>query len=210
MSVNQQVTTLDFLRHGDCEDGMILRGHTDSPLSEKGWQQMHTATAQQRWQKIICSPLQRCQGFAEKIAAQQGVTATPMTSLKEISFGDWDGMTIDELEKKQPQGLQSFLQNPLSMTPPNAETLIDFHQRVNDALTQIVETARNQQCLIVTHGGVIRSVLAHILSMPLQSLPTLAISHACMSQIKIYHHADHPDWFQFTQHRPLPEHTYVS
>ena len=208
----QEVTTIDLLRHGECEGGLIFRGHTDSPLNEKGWQQMqqavanhpqrrdlHPHPANSRWQNIISSPLQRCKGFAETLSEDVFVNS----QLQEISFGDWDGQLTDAIQQQNPKAVEAFWQNPADNTPPNGESLEDFHHRVTQAWQTITLQHKGKHSLIVTHGGVIRIILAHVLQMPLRPLSYLSVPHGCLTQIKIFHQAGRDDWPQLTFHQPL-------
>lgn len=220
----QSVTTLDFLRHGECQDQVknggknvdshaIFRGHTDSPLNECGWHQMNQAVQHwhepldelnHSWDKVISSPLKRCRIFAEQLAEYLKLPFVSEDVLREIDFGDWDGRLVSDIEQEFPDQLSRFWSNPAEQTPPNGEPLCDFNHRVIDAFKQLVKSETNRHCLIVCHGGVIRSILGHCLNMPLDSLPRLSVPHACMTQIKIYHKPGCDDWIQLTRHQPLP------
>ena len=62
-----KVTTVDVLRHGQCQGGQIFRGSTDVLLTDLGWQQMEQALENyQGWEAVVASPLRRCQLFAEQ------------------------------------------------------------------------------------------------------------------------------------------------
>ncbi|WP_339669102.1 histidine phosphatase family protein [Dasania marina] len=203
------VTTIDLLRHGECEGGLIFRGHTDSALSTKGQQQMQQAIdaypGQANWQQIISSPLQRCSVFAQQLIDCQNHSATLLVEpgLQEISFGDWDGCLTEQVQQQQPTAVSNFWQNPAEHTPPNGELLTDFQQRVVHSWQQLVEQHRGEHSLLISHGGVIRIILAHILQMPLRPLSYLSAPHACLTQIKIFHQAGSPDWPQLIFHQPL-------
>ncbi|MBU3069684.1 histidine phosphatase family protein [Aestuariicella sp. G3-2] len=220
----QSVTTLDFLRHGECQDKMedghknfdsqaIFRGRTDSPLNECGWHQMNQAVqhwhaplteVNHNWDKIISSPLKRCRIFSEQLAEFLKLPSEINDALREIDFGDWDGRLIESIERDFPDELARFWSNPAEQTPPNGEPLHDFNQRVVSAFESLIQSETNQHCLIICHGGVIRSILGHCLKIPLDSLSRLSVPHACMTQIQIYHKPGYDDWIQLTRHQPLP------
>lgn len=225
VSERQQITTLDFLRHGECHDTLadgekntdslsIFRGRTDSPLSETGWQQMDQAV--RRWQPpltelnhdwdiILTSPLKRCRLFAEQLAEFLQLPMEIHPALQEIDFGDWDGQLVTEIQQKFPQEIARFWTNPAEQTPPNGESLLDFHQRVVAGFEAIVKAYQNQRALVICHGGVVRSIIGHCLNMPLDSLPRLSVPHACMTQINIFHKPGFDDWIQLGRHQPLAE-----
>ena len=212
MNNTQTVTTIDLLRHGECEGGLIFRGHTDSPLNETGWQQMqqaikqhpqqrelHPHPAKDRWQTVISSPLLRCKAFAETMSGQ--VLLEPQ--LREISFGDWDGQLTEQVHQTAPEAVEAFWQNPAENTPPNGESLLAFQQRVAAAWHSITEQYKGKNILLVTHGGGIRLILAHVLQMPLRPVSYLSVPHGCLTQIKIFHQPQAQDWPQLIFHQPL-------
>ena len=88
-----QTVTIDLLRHGQTERDNIFRGSTDDPLHELGWSQMQTACGDDRWHRIVSSPLSRCRHFAEALAIQHGSEFDVDDRLSEYHFGDWDGKT---------------------------------------------------------------------------------------------------------------------
>lgn len=202
------VTTIDLLRHGHCDDGEIFRGKTDSALSAAGWQQMQRAIDNHHssdfpWQAIISSPLQRCHKFAQHLQPSTNATLASKADFSEIDFGDWDGNLIAEIHSKKAEQLQRFWQTPGSVTPPNGETLKDFHHRVTDQWQKLISDHQGERVLLITHSGVIRTILALSLNAPLASMQRFSVPYGCMSQIKIFHHNHHPDWVQLMHHSPL-------
>lgn len=208
--MSQQITTIDLLRHGACEGGQIFRGSTNSALTELGRKQMHRAITERpdqtnKWQHIICSPLQRCESFAQSLGQAYHCPVHTETSLKEIYFGDWEGLLTDDVQQVSPDTVEAFWQDPVHNTPPNGESLTDFRDRVASIWLEMLKQYKGQHSLVVTHGGVIRVLLAQVLQMPLRPLSFLSVPHACLSQIKIFHREGSPDWPQLIYHQPLHE-----
>lgn len=182
------VTTVDLLRHGESEGGEIFRGATDVLLSEQGWQQMHSALeGLGGWQRVVSSPLQRCHCFAQHFAQDRDIPHAVIDDLSEISFGDWDGRLIADVNATDAESLRKFWRDPVSHTPPNAERVQDFSARVVAAFWAEAENSRGQHILMVVHGGVIRAILGEILQSRLEALVRYEVPHACLSRIKIYH-----------------------
>jgi len=208
MNRDSDITTIDILRHGECLGGAIFRGHTDSLLSPLGERQMHLALDKLRshhngnenpWQAIISSPLQRCASIAARLAGEQ-LTPTFEPAFQEISFGDWDGQETDKILKSQPQAVSAFWRDPSRHTPPNGEPLQDFEIRVHRAWQVLLKKQQGKNVLLICHGGVVRLLLAKLLSMPLQALPGIHVPYACISRIQIHHQPDSPDWPQLVFH----------
>ena len=182
------VTTIDLLRHGKPVGGEIFRGKTDVALSDEGWQQMQAAIATpQAWQQIISSPMQRCMAFAEQTAKQRQLKVASDNAFQEISFGDWDGQAISAIQQTQADLLKNYWRNPFDFTPPNAEPMQDFYQRVVLGFEKTISQFQGQHCLLVTHGGVIRIILSHILQAEQLSFFRYDVPYASLSRIKIYH-----------------------
>jgi alpha-ribazole phosphatase len=196
-----QVTTIDLLRHGECEGGQVYRGSIDVALSETGWQQLRQqASAFSGWQRIISSPLQRCARFAEELAAQQQLPLQQVDAFRELHFGDWEGREIAEVWREQGNHVRRFFADPVNAAPPNGEPMSDFEQRVLAGWNVLLEGCRGEHLLLVAHGGTIRVLLAQVLAMPLERIANLEVPYACASRVRIYHSSDKPDFAALVFH----------
>jgi broad specificity phosphatase PhoE len=185
------VTTIDLLRHGQCVDGHCYRGTTDVELSAEG-----IATMQQRvnnfiqareplWQTIITSPLIRCAIFANDLAEQYQKPLQAEKALQEMHFGDWDGESIDHIWQTQQRHVEQWYSNPIQYPPPNGEAADVFAARVQTCFSLLIQQHQGQHILLVTHGGVMRVLLAHCLSMSLLDLHRFDVPYACLSRIQV-------------------------
>lgn len=187
-------TTIDLLRHGDVEGGRKYRGQLDDPLSELGWEQLRATTAnKQNWQHIITSPLKRCAEFTEELAQAHSLPLQNKYEFKEVSFGLWEGKTAEELLNTEPDNIKKYWNDPIKTTPPQGENLLDFEKRVLDGWKNVLTDFQGKHILIVSHAGVMRMILCHILGMPLTALFKLDIGLAKASRIQI-EHADGESW----------------
>ena len=198
------VTTIDLLRHGEPEGGEMFRGHTDLPLTELGWQQMHAAVEAEAvvpWQRIFSSPLQRCCDFAKQIAERHSLEHHVDHQLREISFGDWDGMSFEQVRQQHQTALKLYWQDVVENTPPNGEAMQIFNQRVISSWQKLLDSHAGEHLLLVTHGGVIRILLAAVLDMPLKSVTRLNVPYACLSRVQIYQIENESPWLQLQFHQ---------
>jgi alpha-ribazole phosphatase len=167
---SEQTTIIDILRHGEPEGGARYRGHIDDPLSERGWAQMRAAVeGRSGWQQIITSDLSRCAAFADELGERLGVPVERTAQFREVGFGDWEGMTASEIMAQDEAALFAFWQDPLNHTPPNAEPLIDFYQRIEREWESMLLTHSGKHILLVGHAGMMRILLLKALAMPLES-----------------------------------------
>ncbi|OTG76699.1 histidine phosphatase family protein [Acinetobacter sp. ANC 4169] len=172
---------IDLLRHGETSLSHTLRGSTDDALTESGWQQMRQTVEQALqhdpkalvWDAIISSPLQRCRVFADELALKLKLEVILDANLQEMHFGDWEALSTQSIYATQPELLAQFWEKPSQFSPPNAETLQQFHLRINQALQQIQTYMQHEQfehVLVVTHGGVIKLLKCLAMNQPLDNI----------------------------------------
>ena len=163
---------IDLLRHGETTLSHTLRGSTDDDLTELGWSQMQQTIDQSwhankpnsmhkqvQWDVIFSSPLKRCRLFAESVAEQKQRPIFYDAGLQEMHFGDWEGVSTQIIYENEPELLANFWQQPTQFTPPNAENMQDFYQRIFKSLEKMQQQMLEnewQHALVVTHGGVIK------------------------------------------------------
>jgi len=195
----QRTITLDLIRHGEPEGGVRYRGSVDDPLSETGWQQMRHATEQARtagakWEAVISSPMLRCHEFAVELSDSLNLPLTTHPDLRELCFGDLEGLTPQEAWAREPELLKNLWADPVAHTPKGGEPFADFMQRVASALDNMLQTTLQtngaRHLLVVVHGGVIRAALCHFLHMTPQDSFRVEVPYAGMSRIKVYLDAD--------------------
>lgn len=177
-------TTIHLLRHGEVVGGKAFRGSTDVALTDNGWQQMLNAVANLPLDVIVSSPLTRCSEFAHKHAKELAKKIHIEPRLQEIHFGDWEDKHPEQVMQEDAQTLKLFWEDPWNCTPPGAESLVSFQQRVLNAWHHMLETFRGQHLLVVTHGGVIRILLSHVYHHPREQLLQLDVDYASLHTIQ--------------------------
>lgn len=167
---------IDLLRHGESQYSHTLRGHLDDELTEKGWQQMQSTIEQvtnQSWDVIVSSSLKRCACFAEQFAKTTQLPLLLNHDLKEMYFGEWEGISTQQIYETSPELLANFWQKPSQYCPPRAETLMQFQTRVLKGFQKLLVEMQNQNWqhgLVVTHGGVIKLLACLATQQPLDDL----------------------------------------
>jgi broad specificity phosphatase PhoE len=180
---------IELLRHGDVEGGACFRGERDDPLSPLGWEQMRRATADcSGWTRLVSSPARRCAEFARELAETHERPLNLVDAFRERGFGDWEGRAVAEIPADE---LQRFWNDPVGYTPPGAEPFTDFRARVLAAWRDLLD-AREPRTLLITHGGVIRVLVAEVLCMADAGLLRLEVPHACLTRLRIYLPPGHP------------------
>lgn len=188
-------TLIDLLRHGEPEGGVKYRGSIDDPLSSTGWEQMQVCIEQAlslgfQWDRIISSPMRRCQAFAEQAAQQLQRPLTVIEPLKELSFGDLEGMHPKEAWDQYPDLLSNLWNDPVTYTPPNGESFGDFALRVKQAMERLFHDFGGQRLLLVVHGGVVRAALHNLLKIAPSATFRFDIPYASLTRFQVYNNGD--------------------
>jgi broad specificity phosphatase PhoE len=156
------MSEITFIRHAATDLAGTFCGHTDPPLNEEGLRQLAALQNQLRDHPIdliYSSDLHRAYATALALAHNDAGRIITTPSLREIFFGDWEGLIWSEIERKDPAFAEQWLAQHSTLTPPNGEPYQHFRQRVIDALSRIEQAHPDQAILVVTHAGVMREIL---------------------------------------------------
>lgn len=177
---------LDLLRHGETELGGGLRGSLDDALTANGWAQMRTAVvAQGPWDRLVSSPLQRCARFAEELGAQLKLPVSLEKDLQELHFGAWEGRSAAALMETDAEGLGLFWADPYSFTPPEGEPVSAFSDRVLGAVARLHQAYAGERVLLISHGGVMRLLLARARGLPREQLLNVEVGHGGLFSLHV-------------------------
>ena len=151
------MTLICLVRHGetDWNKAMRVQGTTDIPLNQTGKEQAEEARVfleNSDWDILITSPLSRARQTAEIINQNMRLPIVEMDVFKERGYGDAEGLTPDERERQFP-GLREY---------PNQEPKTAGTHRVLPAMNEVLKKYPKTHVLLVAHGGVINSILAHL------------------------------------------------
>jgi probable phosphoglycerate mutase len=170
-----EATTLIMVRHGRTaltETRKISGGDGENPdLSELGYKDAAEVAIEiakvgssgafsflAKPVVVIHSPVKRAAQTASKIAQKLGAEQVELTDLREIGFGDWDGLTNEELFVGHETQYQAW-RGSYDVAPPNGESLKDFDVRVNRSLDFILDKFAGKTVVVVAHVMPIRGLL---------------------------------------------------
>jgi alpha-ribazole phosphatase len=183
------VKSLLLARHGQSVSNAVRRfqGVQDVALSELGERQAEAlgrAIRLRRIAAVYTSPLERARRTAEIAVGGLGVPLKAIDDLRELSLGEWEGRTVEEIRALPGDPYDRWVRDPVACLPPGAEPLPAVQARVVSAIADIVAAHPNgQQVLVVCHGGVISAYLAHCLGLPLSSIWRLTLSNGSISEV---------------------------
>ena len=181
--------TLWLARHGQSLSNAVRRfqGTQDIALSDLGRRQAVALSAGLRGRTVAhvyASPLERARRTAEIAVAGLDLPLTVVDDLRELSLGQWEGCTVEEIRTGPGDPYARWVRDPVQCPPPGGEPLPEVQARVLRAIAQIGSTHPDgENVLIVSHGGVISALLAHWLGLPLSSIWRLTIANCSLSEV---------------------------
>jgi alpha-ribazole phosphatase/probable phosphoglycerate mutase len=169
------VTRIYLVRHGEIAGSGEFRynGQSDVPLTTRGFEQYRLLAERLRERPIAAcysSDLSRCLRGAEILCAEHGIRPIPRPELRELSFGDWEGLTWTELAERFPHEWQARMNDPAGYRAPGGENLSDLRGRVLPVIREIAKRHLGEEVLVVGHGGVNRIILLDALGAPPSSM----------------------------------------
>lgn len=189
-----------LIRHGALPPNPLRRmvGARDIPMSPAGYAQVRLLAAELECIKdghivaIITSSLQRCRETA-RILHQAFPSPLPLhvePDICEISLGDWEGRSREEICRLWPGAYATRGLNLATFVPPGGESFRMLQRRVLYALIRWRRRYPQGNLFVVTHAGVMRALLAHWLALPLQDALRIPLSYACYCYLP-YEHNQH-------------------
>ena len=109
----------------------------------------------------------------------------PSPKLREIDLGQWEQKRVSEVKTRWPDAYRQRGLDLAGFRPPGGECFLDLKKRVVPAFDAAVEKS-SSPVLIVTHAGVIRMILCHILGMPVENLFRIALGYGAMTLIDLH------------------------
>jgi alpha-ribazole phosphatase/probable phosphoglycerate mutase len=163
-------TSIFFVRHAESAEWarQVCHGTLDVPLSSGGVEQavrISSHLEDSTLDAVYVSPRRRAVETAAAVAAKHGLEPVIREALAEIDFGSFEGRTFDEIAESHPSVYAEWMSRPGSMRFPDGESFSDVRARVTSEIARIRRDHEGGSVAVVTHGGVIRAVLAEIMGL---------------------------------------------
>jgi broad specificity phosphatase PhoE len=157
---------LVLLRHAQAELHGRFCGHSNPALTIEGHKEipgMIQRLSSLPPSAIWCSDLQRAEQTGAAIAKHFGMTSRTSTGLREMNFGQWEGLTWEDVEMRFPEDARAWSRAFPHHRPGGGESFHEFRMRVVTELERLAREAEAGYTLVVTHAGFIRTAVAWVL-----------------------------------------------
>ncbi len=181
-----------LIRHGETAWNATgqYQGLADIPLSEHGRAQAEALG--KRFEnihvdEIYASPLQRAYDTARAIADRKGLPIHVSEGLKELDFGEWDGLTREQLTEKFGAAYTSYRIEPFHYPMSGEGTLNKAKLRVGAAIEDIKEEYRHtgKTIVVVAHGGILKLVIFHLMDMTSRLYRCIELDNTSLTVIDV-------------------------
>ena len=164
------------------------QGISDIELSPAGLQEaemLRGCLGEQAFDAAYCSDLKRAVQTAQAIVGDRDMELVRCKELRELDFGDYEGLTFAEIEQRNP-GSQWWSARDGNATLPGGESILQLTDRVGGFLNDLRNSGQDGIVLIVTHGGVIRALICHLLGLGLEHWWKMVIDSGSVTTVDMY------------------------
>ena len=136
-----------FIRHAETDMARRFCGHSDPPINARGKQQIQALVESIERKSIgavYCSDLRRSVITAEVLAAASSLSVVAKRSLREIHFGDWEGLSWAEIERRDATYARDWVNAFPKLAAPGGERFTNFEARVMAEVDSLVRLAKDQ------------------------------------------------------------------
>lgn len=159
---------LYLLRHGETEASRTggYVGFTDVDLTPEGLAMAEAFAEKYKhlpWQAIFASPLKRTVATATPIAKAVGLNIQLRNGLKEMFFGEWEGLSLEEVKARHDKDYNNWMTEPAWNPPTGGETGMQVASRAAMVIAEIENQFTEGNVLVVSHKTTIRLMLCSLL-----------------------------------------------
>ncbi len=184
-SSNRSVSFL-VVRHGETVENVNKRwqGQLDGSLTARGIAQAEALGRRlATWSidYLYTSDLGRARHTAERIAAYTGHAIREDARLRERHYGIFQSLSAEEIAASYPEDWARHQSLDPDYVMPGGESLRQLHERSVAWFEEMKERHAGATVLVVTHGGVLASLLRHVLDLPLARSRRFTVRHAALN-----------------------------
>ena len=181
-------TTVLLIRHGETEWNTLgkFQGCTDIALSEVGIKQAEILNDRLKgdFDYIYSSPLSRAFETANILAIGTNKEVTVASEIREINFGEWEGLTVHEIAEKYPEVFKAWRTDKTESYICGGDLSINnAANRAKKCILDIVKEHKGKKIAIVAHGGIIKAGLIGIFGWDMTMYHKMALGNTCINTL---------------------------
>lgn len=185
------MSRLLLVRHGDTELNSAERywGRSDVKLSAAGLRQaekLRDRLAVEKIDAVYSSGMERSLVTAEIIASSHQLAVITCAELREVNFGQLEGLTFGEISRLYPEVAKLWAERSPKLKYPGGESLVKFNNRVSKFLSRLDKHTTGETILIVAHAGVLRTLVCQLLGIDLRRRWQIRLDLASLSILETH------------------------
>ena len=182
------MTKIHLIRHGQTDNNIERRfqGQSDSLLTEKGKDQarlLAQALEGIAFDAVFASSNLRAYDTAKILVNKRGLNIEALDALREIYLGNWEGQLEEEIKKIDPKQYYNYWNDPSKFKCLGSETFFELQTRALNCFKKIVKNNPGKEILVVSHGALLKTLLAFLDKRPLKDLWKHPIMGNCAHSI---------------------------
>jgi alpha-ribazole phosphatase len=178
-----------LIRHGEVQWNLenAYVGSTDIPLNDTGRKQAQMLAEflkKEQISAIYASDLSRARETAEILAQKFDLAVHPVSELREVDYGEWEGVNETDIPKRDPEIFLQWKANPADVCIPDGESFAAVRYRSFPAFCRIAESHIDENIAVVAHKSVNRVILCCLLGMDVNRYRQIGQENACLNIIE--------------------------
>ena len=180
-----------LVRHGNTAANSAERywGSTDVKLGQDGIEaaeRLRDRLSAERIDVVYASDLSRAAATAEIIASRHNLPVNLCPELREIDFGQLEGLKFDEVARQYPDVVKLWLDRSPAIQYPGGESLAEIDARVKQFCARLDGHRKEASVLIVAHSAILRTLICYLLGIEVRHRWDFALRLASLSVIENY------------------------
>ena len=181
-------TTVLLIRHGETEWNKLgkFQGCTDIALAGEGIKQAELLKNRLngKFDYIYASPLSRAFETANILASSTDKEVIIAPKIREINFGEWEGLTIHEIAEKYPEVFKAWRTDKTESYICGGDSSINnAANRAKNCVLDIVKKHKGKKIAIVAHGGIIKAGLIGLFEWDMTMYHKMALGNTCINKL---------------------------
>ncbi|GGE03847.1 Broad specificity phosphatase PhoE [Gemmobacter megaterium] len=177
------MTRFYWLRHGPTHQ-KVFTGWRDVPADLSDTALIARMAAQlPQDAPVVSSDLRRARDTADALCGPR-MRLPDMPGLRELHFGDWDGLAFSQIEARDPELSRAYWETPGDIAPPGGESWNETSDRVERCVQALAAANPGRPVIIVAHLGVILTQIARTSGHTIASAIGLYVEPLSLTEIQ--------------------------